>query len=102
MSSKEPTMHPYKKSILLFTHITLGVILAFFTVSWTLEYSHNLTSGYSISTIVLLTYLFVVYKSAKLFTEGSFGAAYFLTISGFISLTFIEMISCSNSLKWMH
>jgi hypothetical protein len=102
MSSEEPTMHPYNKSFLLFTHIILGAILAFFTISWTLEYSHNLTSGYFTSALVLITYLFVIYKSAKLFTQRSVGAAYFLTISGFIALAFIEIIGCSNSLKWLH
>jgi len=100
--SKVMENRKYSKSFLLFTHIVLGGVLAFFTVAWTSEYSKNIFEGYIVSGLVLLAYIFVLRKSASLFSKGSVGAAYFLAISAFISLAFIEMINCSNSVNWMH
>ena len=88
----------YSKSFLLLVHVLLGGALGFFTILSTMGYSKNLLLGFTISGLILLVYFFVLKKSAELFTKKSVGAAYFLTISGFISLAFIEMINCSNSI----
>jgi len=90
----------YKKSFLLFTHIILGAILAIFTLLWTFDYTKNLLIGYIISGAVLLVYFFILKKSVSLYYGGRIGASYFLTISGFVALAFIEMINCSNSINW--
>ena len=92
----------YSKSFLLLVHVLLGGALAFFTILWTSSYTKNLLSGYIVSGVVLLIYFFVLKKSASLFSKGSVGAAYFLTISGFISLAFVEMVNCSSSTVWLH
>lgn len=92
----------YKKSFLLFTHLVLGSILTLFTVAWSLEYSRNLPEGYIFSGIILLIYIFILYKSISLFNKGNSAAAYFLTISGFVALSFSEIVNCSNSMRWMH
>jgi len=92
----------YTKSFLLFTHIVLGSILAIFTIGWTLNYTKNIPQGYLFSALILLIYSFTLYKSASLFNKGSIGAAYFLTISGFVALAFSEMINCSSSTVWTH
>jgi hypothetical protein len=92
----------YSKSFLLFTHLVLGSILTLFTIAWSLNYSKNLPEGYIFSTIIVVIYFFVLYKSSSLFNKGSIGASYFLTISGFVALAFSEIINCSNSTAWMH
>ena len=92
----------YSTSFLLFTHIILGIILTLFTLLWGLEFSKNLPEGYIFSGLILLIYFVIVHTSTSLFKKGSTGAAYFLTISGFIALAFSEMINCSNSTVWMH
>ncbi len=82
--------------------ITCTVVLFGFTASTTMEYTRNLTEGYSISAGVVLFYLFVLYRSHLFFQKNRVGLAYFLVIGFFLILAFIQMIGCSGSTVWMH
>ena len=95
-------MKNYKKSFLLFTHIILSSILIFFILLAMKDYSKNILMGFSLSIVILLSYFFVLKKSIDYFKQNRLGIAYFLTIGGFFSLLFLQMINCSNSIRWMH
>ena len=93
----------YGQSFLLFTHIILGGVLVFLTFLGIINFNRNIPLGYLLSTTILLGYFFILKKSASLFNKNSVGAAYFLTLSGFVVFAFIEMVNCSNSFYWnMH
>ena len=91
----------YKKSFLLFTHIILGAILLFFTLLAVTDYTKNLILGYFISFIIVVIYFIVLKKSASLYNIAHVWGAYFLAIGGFVSLMFIQMINCTNSLNFL-
>jgi len=100
---RDKSKREYGKSFLLFVHIILGGALGFLTVIGLMSFNRNIPLGYLVSAVILLGYFFVLNKSASLFNRESVGAAYFLTISGFVVFAFIEMVNCSNSFYWnMH
>jgi len=82
--------------------ITCTVVLFLFTASTTMEYTRNLTEGYTISALVFLSYPLILHKSHLLFTQNRIGLAYFLVIGLFLILAFIQMIGCADSTVWIH
>ena len=99
MSNEELIIHHYKKSFLLFWHILLGgafIVYTFFLID---GYTRNVMQGTLLTLIITLSYFYVLYISAKLFNKQKIGAAYFLTITGFLVGVFVQMITCINSIK---
>ena len=93
----------YKNSGLLFLHIILVALFAFFTIVGVNSYNQNKLIGYVITVIILIIYFLVLKKSAKLFNKESVAPAYFLSISGFVALLFLQVMNCGNSYHWnMH
>jgi len=90
----------YKKSFLLFTHIILGGLLAFLTLVAMSDYRKNVFIGLFVSIIILFLYFILLKRSAYFFNQGRVGIAYFLTIGGFFSLMFAQLINCSNSITF--
>ncbi len=99
MSNKEPKIHHYKKSFLLFWHILLGGAFIFDTILSISGYTRNITQGIILTLIITLSYFYLLYFSAKLFNKQQIGAAYFLTITGFLVGVFVQMLTCTNSIK---
>ena len=98
MSNKEPKIHHYKKSFLLFWHILLGGAFIYYTAMLIDGYTRNITQGILLTLIITLSYFYLLYFSAKLFNKQQIGAAYFLTITGFLVGVFVQMLTCTNSI----
>lgn len=88
---------PYYKSILLYLQILFGGVLLLFTIATAIDYSRDVALGYTLSFLILLGYAFTLYKSFKMWENERVGVAYFLTIAGFLILTFSQMVNCANS-----
>ena len=87
----------YKKIFLIFVDILLSSILIFFTFIAIKDYNHNILLGTFISISILILYFFILKKSLYFFNQERIGLAYFLTIGGFFSLIFIQIVNCANS-----
>ncbi len=88
---------PYYKSILLYLQILFGGILLLFTIATVADYSRDVALGYTLSFLILLVYAFTLYKSFKMWEKERVGLAYFLTVAGFLILTFSQIVNCANS-----
>jgi len=51
--------------------------------------------------VIVVIYFFVLKKSAYFYNKAHVWGAYLLAIGGFISLMFIQMINCTNSLDFL-
>jgi len=91
----------YKKIVLLFTHISFASVLIFFTIVAIKDYNRNVILGTLVSLTILTLYFFILKKSLHFFKQERIGLAYFLTIGGFLSLMFIQMVNCSNSYSFL-
>jgi len=99
MHQEEPKIYYYKKSFLLFWHILLGgafIIYTFFLID---GYTKNVLQGTLLTLFIMLSYLYLLYFSAKLFNEQRRGLAYFLTITGFLVAAFVQVLTCANSIN---
>ena len=99
MSNKAPTIHHYKKSFLLFWHIVIGSIFLFYTIILIDGYTRHIIQGTILTLIITLSYFYLLYMSTKLFNKQQVGAAYFLTITGFLVGVFVQVITCTNSIN---
>ena len=98
MTSKTPKIHYYKKSFLLFWHILLGGAFLYYTYLLIDGYTRNILIGTLLSLSIAVSYMYVLNISAKLFNKQQIGAAYFLTITGFLVGVFVQIMTCSNSI----
>jgi len=102
MNHKEPKIYQYKKSFLLFWHILLGgafVVYTFFLID---NYTRNIIQGTILTLAITLAYLYLLYISAKVFNKQRIGFAYFLTVVGFLVGLFVQVLTCANSITFMH
>ena len=99
MSNKEPKIHHYQTSFLLFWHILLGGAFIFDTIVSISGYTKNITQGTILTLIITLSFFYLLYFSAKLFNKQKIGSAYLLTISGFLVGVFVQMSTCMNSIE---
>ena len=97
MDNQEPKVYHYTKSLLLFWHILLGGAFLFASISFMTGYTQDVMRGRVVSSIILLSFFYLLYVSAKLFNQQRRGAAYALTISSFLVGVFLQMMSCVNS-----
>ena len=98
MSKEEDTIYHYKESLLLFWHILLGgafIVYTFFLIN---GYTKNILQGTFLTLSITISYLYILYSSAKLFNKQRRGLAYFLTITGFLLGVFIQVVTCANSI----
>jgi len=102
MNHEEPKIYHYKKSFLLFWHILLGgafIVYTFFLID---SYTKNVLQGTLLTLFITFSYFYILYLSAKLFNKQKIGLAYFLTITGFLVGLFVQVITCANSITFMH
>ena len=52
--------------------------------------------------VLILSYGFMLYKSFIFLNKNRVGLAYFLSIGGFLILSFLQMINCANATPFMH
>ena len=98
MNQEELKIYHYKKSFLLFWHILLGgtfIVYTFFLID---AYTKHVLQGTLLTLFITLSYLYLLYYSAKLFNKQRRGLAYFLTITGFLVGVFIQVVTCANSI----
>jgi len=98
MSNQEPKIYHYKNSFLLFWHILLGGAFLAYTVMLIDAYTKNVLQGTLLTLFITLSYLYLLYFSAKLFNKQRRGLAYFLTITGFLVGVFVQVVTCANSI----
>ena len=98
MSKKERPPYVYKKSFLIVWHILLGGVFIWYTIMLIEGYTKNVILGTTLSVGIALGYMIILRISAKLFNEQKIGAAYFLTITGFLVGVFVQIMTCSNSI----
>jgi len=100
MNNKKPKIYHYKKSFLLFWHILLGAAFIAYTLMLIDGYTKNVLQVTLLTLFITLSYFYILYSSAKLFNKQRRGNAYFLTITGFLSGVFFQMVTCSNSMPF--
>jgi hypothetical protein len=98
MSNKERPPYVYKKSFLIVWHILLGGVFIWYTIMIITGYTKNIMLGTTLSIAIAIGYIMVLRISAKHFNEQNIGAAYFLTITGFLVGVFVQIMTCSNSI----
>jgi len=98
MNNEKPKIYHYKKSFLLFWHILLGAAFIAYTLMLIDGYTKNVLQGTLLTLSITLSYLYLLYFSAKLFNKQQRGLAYFLTITGFLVGVFVQVLTCANSI----
>ena len=98
MSNEDKPVHDYQKSFLIVLHILLGGVFIWYTVMLIDGYTKNILLGSILSIVIALGYLYILNVSAKLFNKQKIGAAYFLTITGFLVGVFVQILTCTNSI----
>ena len=98
MNNEEPKIYQYKKSFLLFWHILLGGSFVVYTFVLIDSYTRNIMQGTLLTLTITLSYLYILYMSAKAFNKQQIGFAYFLTVAGFLVGLFVQLIACVNSI----
>ena len=98
MNNEEPKIYHYKKSFLLFWHILLGGVFIVYTFFLIDGYTKNILQGTVLSLFITFFYFYILYFSAKLFNKQKIGAAYFLTITGFLAGVFFQVVTCTYSI----
>lgn len=89
----------YKKSFLLVLHILLGGVFLFYSIAFIEGYTKDILQGTIVSSVIILSFFYLLYVSAKLFNKQKRGAAYALTIISFFVAVFLQMMSCINSVN---
>lgn len=99
-----------KKEISNFTRYLFSIIAVILGVTFTVI-SFSFMSGYRsyedlarVTTLFLiLLYGFTLYRSFIALNQARVGLAYFLTIGGFLLLSFLQMVNCANATSFsMH
>lgn len=85
------------KYIFIIIATILGVTFFVFSILFMQGYrSHENLAIFS-TIVLILSYGFTLYKSFIFLKQNRIGLAYFLTIGGFLILSFLQMINCANA-----
>ena len=97
-------MKPTNTTKYLFIIIATTLGATFFVVSILFMYGYRSHENLAIfsAIVLILVYGFTLYRSFVFLHKNRVGLAYFLTISGFLILSFLEMINCANATPFLH
>ena len=77
--------------------VILGITFFFMSIVFMQGYrSHENLAIFS-AIVLILAYGFTLYKSFIFLKQNRVGLAYFLSIGGFLILSFLQMINCANA-----
>ena len=88
-------MKPSNSTKYIFIIIATILGVTFFVVS--ILFMSGYGSHETLAIVLILSYGFTLYRSFIVLKQNRIGLAYFLTIGGFLILSFLQMINCVNA-----
>ena len=85
------------KYIFIIIATILGVTFFVVSMGFMSDYKNNIILAIFSGIVLILSYGFMLYKSFIFLNKNRVGLAYFLTIGGFLILSFLQMVNCVNA-----